>query len=72
MDEQVSCFLSELIVEEEYSQCLQSVDLFSGEHTDSTMLTNYLNQQVKHTIGPKVTSKVQVTDVRFAKLGKSK
>ena len=71
MDSTISCMLSDMIKEDEgFEHCLQQVDMFGGEHTDACLKRNFLNNQAKHTIGPKVTAKMQLTDVRFAKLGK--
>ena len=45
-------------------------DMFAGEHTETTRQRKFVNGQTDHTIGPKVTAKAQVVDVRFAKLAK--
>ena len=50
--------------------CIVSVDMFGGEHTETARERKYANLQPGHTIGPKVTAKMQVTDIRFSKLGK--
>ena len=65
------CMLSEISAEEhDFAPCVVSVDMFAGEHTETTREVKHLNLQPGHCVGPKVTAKAQVTDVRFAKLGK--
>ena len=70
-DESVCCLIAEEIRHEAPHGCLLSVDLFGGEHTACTSTVHWLYQQVVHTIGPHVTNKLQLTDVRFAKLAKN-
>ena len=55
MDEVICSWLSELLEEEFPSGCLHSVDMFSGEHTETVLGKNYVRKQVKHLIGPHVT-----------------
>ena len=71
MDEIISCWLSDLIYETEAVYALQQVDCFAGEWTELVKARNYLNNQPKHCIGPRITSRQQVTDIRFAKLAKA-
>ena len=44
--------------------------MFGGEHTEYSLEQKYLSNQPQTTIGNKETAKMQVTDVRMAKLGK--
>ena len=40
-----------------------------GEHPENVRARSFLAQQVKHCIGMHQTSKLQLTGIRFAKLG---
>ena len=83
MDEVICSFHSELIAEEqtqlaqeaqrteeEAGGVFHQVDMFSGELSENVSLLNFIRQQVKNVIPPKQTARCQVTDIRFAKLGK--
>ncbi len=67
----IASWLSDLIVEDGFTQCLKSVDCVASEHTPHMVTKQYLNQQIPHTIGMRQTAKTQVTDVRFAKMAKN-
>lgn len=70
-DSVLCCWHSELIKEETGGNgAIHLVDMFSGEWTEDVLNKNYVRQQTKVGIGPKVTAKIQPTDVKFAKLGK--
>jgi len=49
---------------------MTTTDCVACEHGPYMKVKNYLNNQPKHTIGMRQTASTQVTDVRFAKLGK--
>ena len=68
-DEIIVFWLSELDSESSVQSVCQ-VDMFAGEMTENVQAINFARQQAKHIIGPKQTAKLQVTDVKFAKLGK--
>ena len=70
MDEIICAWHSDLIFEES-GQALLSQDLFAGELTETVLARKYCNQQVQHVIGPKVTGKIQLTDITFAATGKN-
>jgi hypothetical protein len=65
----ISCFLSDLNAES-YEFSVVTVDCVGSEHSDTTKLRKYMNNQASHVIGPRQTAKTQVTDIRFARLGK--
>ena len=67
----IASWLSDLIVEGGFKQCLKSVDCVASEHTPHMVTKHFLNQQIGHTIGMRQTAKTQVTDVRFAKIAKN-
>jgi hypothetical protein len=69
MDEVICDFHSRL-TEAVVGPCIHQVDMFSGELTEHMEAVNYLRSQVKTVIGPKQTSKLQVTDITFAVMGK--
>ena len=69
-DEAICCMLAELLHAEHPDGCLLSVDMFGGEHTACSAANQFCLNQVMHTVGPHVTAKQQITDIRFAKLGK--
>ena len=72
MDE-IICSWHSLILEEEFPLgVLHQVDMFSGELTETVEALNWSRQQVKTVIGPKQTSKLQVTDITFSKLAKDR
>ena len=54
----------------EAPQAIVQTDMFGGEHTPLMKDLCFMHQQVQHVIGPKQTSRLQVTDIRFAKIGK--
>ena len=62
--------LAELLHDEHPDGCLLSVDMFGGEHTACYDANHFCLNQVLHTVGPHVTAKQQITDIRCAKLGK--
>jgi hypothetical protein len=68
-DEIIVFWLSELDAETSVQSVCQ-VDMFAGELTEGVQAINFCRQQAKHILGPKQTAKLQVTDVKFAKLGK--
>ena len=53
-----------------HSQSVLQVDLFGGEHTEYSLDQKWLANQPQNTIGQKQTAKLQLTDIRFAKLAK--
>ena len=55
---------------EAYASALVSTDCVSSARTDITKARKFSNNQVDHTIGPRQTATTQVTDIRFARLGK--
>ena len=68
-DEVICSFLSEQ-AGNEANQCIMQVDMFKGEHTAKVRERNSLPPQVKHCIGMHQTSKRQLTDIIFARIGK--
>ena len=66
----IVAWLSDLIVKEGDEFSLSTTDCVSSEHSPSLRLKKWLNNSVQHTIGMRQTGKTQVTDVRFAKIGK--
>ncbi|CAK0859034.1 unnamed protein product [Prorocentrum cordatum] len=66
VDEVICIWLAEEVPE----QTLIQVDSLAAERTQQVRQVHFLRQQVKHTIGPKQTSKLQLIDVRYAALGK--
>ena len=66
----IASFLSDMIVEEGRKYVLNSVDCVASEHSEYMTKKNYFSNQVKHTIGMRQTAKTQVTDIRYARLGK--
>ncbi len=51
--------------------CLHQVDMFSGELTETMESLNFMRNQVKTIVPPKLTSKGQVTDLGFARDAKA-
>ena len=51
--------------------CLHQVDMFSGELTELLEQANFLRHQPKKVIPSKQTAKSQLTDLRWARLGKA-
>ena len=66
----IASFLSDLIVEEGRKYTMKSVDCKTMEHSEYMTMKNFVSNQVKHVIGMRQTAKTQVTDVRYARLGK--
>ena len=71
MDEIICSWHSQKLEEELGGPCLHLVDMFSGELTETMEALNFGRGQVKIVIGPKVTSKIQPTDIYFSQKGKS-
>ena len=69
-DSVIAGMLSDLIVEEGHRFALSTTDCVASEHSPQVQLKNWLNNQPKHTIGMRQTFRTQVTDLRYAKLGK--
>ena len=69
MDEPLCCMMSDLLAREHPRAVLQ-VDMVGCEHTDTVMAVKFCNNQSQHTLGQKTTEKLQVTDVRMAKIAK--
>ena len=67
---EIVCDRHSTLIEEEVGPCVHQVDMFSGELTEHMENMNFLRGQVKTVIGPKQTSKLQVTDICFSVLGK--
>ena len=70
MNEVVCAFHAELNEEEVGPYSAHMVDMFSGELTETMEKINFGRSQVKLVIGPKQTAKLQLTDIRYAKIGK--
>ena len=66
----IAAWLSDLNVEEGDRFSLNSTDCVASEHSTEMRLKKWLNNSVQHTIGMRQTWATQVTDVRFAKIGK--
>ena len=69
-DGSIAVWLNDLSVEEGDRFTLSSTDCVSSEHSPEVRLRKWLNNSPQHTIGIRQTAKQQVTDIRFAKLGK--
>ena len=69
-DNVIASWLTELVAESGIKQCLKSVDCVASEHTPHMEAKIFLSQQIVHCIGMRQTAKMQVTDVRFARIGK--
>ena len=67
MDESVACLMSDQL-KREYEHAILQVDMVGCEHTQTCLQVKFCNSQSQHTIGTKQTEKVQLTDVRFAKI----
>ena len=59
-----------LLKKEFAAGCLHLVDMFSGEHTEKVQALDFCLNISKVSLGPKVTAKIQVTDVGLSKRGK--
>ena len=66
----IVAWLSDLIVKEGDKFSLSTTDCVGSEHSPSMRLKKWLNNSVQHTIGMRQTAKTQVTDIRYAKIGK--
>ena len=66
----IAAWLSDLIVKEGDKFSLSSTDCVASEHSPEMRLKKWLNNSVQHTIGMRQTAKTQVTDIRYAKIGK--
>ena len=68
-DEIISCWISDLV--SEYTiQSINVVDCFSGQWTENTMWTSWLNQQFQIPIGPDCTPICQLADTCCIAVGK--
>ena len=66
----IAAWLSDLNVEEGDRFSLNSTDCVASEHSPEMRLKKWLNNSVQHTVGMRQTWATQVTDLRFAKIGK--
>ncbi len=69
-DEVISCWVSDLIAE----YVLQSInvfDCFSGQWTEATLHTSWLNSQLQIPVGPDTTPLLQITDTCISAQAKS-
>ena len=66
----IAAWLSDLIVQEGDKFSLSTTDCVASEHSPEMRLKKWLNNSVQHTIGMRQTAKTQVTDIRYAKIGK--
>ena len=56
-DEVVCCMISDICWEERQDRpCIVSVDMFGGEHTETTRERKFANLQPGHTVGPRQRS----------------
>jgi hypothetical protein len=69
-DEIISCWVSDLLHEYQ-PQCITLVDCFSGQWTETTLFTAWLNSQMQLPIGPDCTPLLQVTDTCQSAQGKA-
>ena len=69
---EVTCAMMSKELEQHFPNgCLHQVDMFSGELTETMEALNFMRNQVKTIVPPKLTSKGQVTDLGFARDAKA-
>ena len=68
--EVISCWISDL-VHEYQKQCVTVLDCFSGQWTETSLFTSWLNSQMQLPIGPDCTPLLQVTDTCQSAQGKA-
>ena len=69
-DEIISCWVSDLLHSYQ-PQCITVVDCFSGQWTETSLFTAWLNSQMQLPIGPDCTPLLQVTDTCQSAQGKA-
>ena len=69
-DEVISCWISDL-VHEYQKQCITVLDCFSGQWTETSLFTAWLNSQMQLPIGPDCTPLLQVTGTCQSAQGKA-
>ncbi len=69
-DEVISCWISDLLAELVW-QSINAVDCFSGQWTEATLHTAWLNNQFQIPVGPDTTPLLQVTDTCISAQAKS-